>query len=72
MRREADPVDGRVIRVTITEQGRAILTRRRAGRAEKLAVILAQLSPEHRAALAAALPWLDALTARRDEPAASK
>jgi DNA-binding MarR family transcriptional regulator len=73
VRREADPVDGRVVRVTITEEGRATLARRRAGRAEKLAVILAQLSPEHRAALAAALPSLDALTARHDvEPAPSK
>jgi DNA-binding MarR family transcriptional regulator len=73
VRREADPVDGRVVRVTITEEGRATLARRLAGRAEKLAVILAQLSPEHRAALAAALPSLDALTARHDvEPAPSK
>src|SRR6516164_7666614 len=37
------------------------LARRRARRAEKLTVILAQLDPEHRAALAAALPALDAL-----------
>ena len=72
VRREADPMDGRVVLVTITEEGRVTLARRRARRAEKLAVILARLSPEHRAALAAALPWLDALTARRDEPAASK
>jgi DNA-binding MarR family transcriptional regulator len=59
--READPDDGRVVRVSITDEGRAMLTRRRARRAEKLAGILAQLSPEHRAALAAALPALDAL-----------
>jgi DNA-binding MarR family transcriptional regulator len=73
VRREADPVDGRVVRVTITEEGRATLAHRRARRAEKLAVILAQLSPDHRAALAAALPSLDALTARRDvEPTPGK
>jgi DNA-binding MarR family transcriptional regulator len=73
VRREADPADGRVVRVTITEEGRATLARRRARRAEKLAVILAQLSPEHRAALAAVLPSLDALAARRDgQPALSK
>jgi len=59
--READPADGRVVRVSITDEGRATLARRRARRAGKLAVILAQLSPEHRAALAAALPALDAL-----------
>jgi len=68
VRREADPADGRVVRVTITDEGRATMARRRAMRAERLAVILAQLSPEHRAALAAALPALDALaSARRDE-----
>src|SRR5215475_5231027 len=44
------------------------LVRREAARAGRLAVILGQLSPGHRAALAAALPALDALaSARRDE-----
>jgi DNA-binding MarR family transcriptional regulator len=61
VRREADPVDGRVVQVTVTDDGRATLARRRARRAEKLAVLLTQLSPEHRAALTAALPALDAL-----------
>jgi DNA-binding MarR family transcriptional regulator len=61
VRREADPVDGRVVQVTITGDGRATLARRRARRVEKLAVLLTQLSPEHRAALTAALPALDAL-----------
>ena len=60
--RDADPADGRVVQVNITNEGRALLARRRAGRTEKLAVILDQLSPEHRAALAVALPALDALT----------
>jgi DNA-binding MarR family transcriptional regulator len=59
--REPDPDDGRVVRVTITDEGRATLARRRAKRAEKLTVILAQLDPAHRAALAAALPALEAL-----------
>jgi DNA-binding MarR family transcriptional regulator len=67
--READPADGRVVQVRITDEGRATLARRRTGRAAKLAVILTQLSPEHRAALATAVPALDALAAaRRDEP----
>ena len=50
-----------MVQVSITDDGRATLARRRAGRAEKLAVILTQLSPGHRAALTAALPALDAL-----------
>jgi DNA-binding MarR family transcriptional regulator len=68
VRREADPADGRVVEVRITDEGLATLARRRVGRAAKLAVILTQLSPEHQAALAAAVPALDALAAaRRDE-----
>ena len=71
VRREADPADGRVVQVRITDEGRATLARRRAGRAAKLAVILTQLSPEHQAALATAVPALDALAAaRRDEAGA--
>ena len=68
VRREADLADGRVVQVRITDVGRATLTRRRAVRTAKLAVILTQLSPEYQAALAAAVPALDALAAaRRDE-----
>jgi DNA-binding MarR family transcriptional regulator len=68
VRREADIADGRVVQVAITDEGRAMMARRRAARAERLAVILTQLSPEQRAALAAAVPALDALaSARRDE-----
>ncbi len=68
VRRDASPEDGRVVLVAITDEGRATLARRRAGRADKLAGILAQLSPEHRDALAAALPALAALgSVRRDD-----
>jgi len=68
VRREADPADGRVVLVAITDEGRATLASRRARRAEKLAVILAQLSTDHRAALKAALPALAALgNAHRDD-----
>ena len=65
--READPADGRVVQVRLTAQGKATLARRRAVRAERLAGILDRLSPEERAALAAALPAIDALaSAQRD------
>ena len=71
VRREASQEDGRVVLVVITDEGRATLARRRAGRAERMAAIVAQLSPEHRDALAAALPALDALASvpRDDDPA---
>jgi DNA-binding MarR family transcriptional regulator len=59
--READPADGRVVQVRLTDQGRDMLARRRAVRAERLAVILARISPEDQAALGAALPAIDAL-----------
>ena len=60
--RDADPADGRVVQVRLTEAGREMLARRRAIRAERLAVILALISPADQAALAAALPAIDALT----------
>jgi DNA-binding MarR family transcriptional regulator len=71
VRREASQEDGRVVLVVLTDDGRAIIARRRAGRNERMAGIIAQLSPEHRAALAAALPALDALASvpRDDDPA---
>jgi DNA-binding MarR family transcriptional regulator len=71
VRREPSPEDGRVVMVVITDEGRATLARRRAVRTERLSGIIAQLSPDHRAALATALPALDALASvpREDDPA---
>jgi DNA-binding MarR family transcriptional regulator len=71
VRREPSEEDGRVVLVAITEEGRATLARRRAARKERLANIIAQLSPHHRAALAIALPALGALASipRDDDPA---
>ena len=70
VRRESHPDDGRVVLVVITDEGRATLARRRDTRAARLAVILAQLSPEHLAALGAARGALDALgnVPRADDP----
>jgi DNA-binding MarR family transcriptional regulator len=68
--RAADPADGRVVQVRITDDGRAILAGRRAVRAERLAGLLDRLSPDERNALAAALPAMDALAnAQRPAPA---
>ena len=71
VRREAHPADGRVVQVWLTDRGRDLLARRRAVRAERLAVILDQISPEYRASLGAALPAIDALaSAQRHAPPA--
>lgn len=67
-RREPDPADGRVVLVSITAEGRALIARRRERRSRHLAAMLAQLDPGHRAALAAALPAMDALASARHEP----
>ena len=65
--------DGRVVQVRLTDQGRDLLARRRGVRAERLATILDQISPEHRAALGAALPAIDALaSAQRNAPSAAR
>jgi DNA-binding MarR family transcriptional regulator len=70
--RAADPADGRVVRVRITADGRAMLAGRRAVRAERVAGLLDRLSPDERAALAAALPAMDALAnAERAQPHAA-
>jgi DNA-binding MarR family transcriptional regulator len=71
VRREASPEDGRVVLVAITDEGRSVLARRRSVRSARMAAIIAQLAPEHRAALAIALPALDALASvpRADDPA---
>jgi DNA-binding MarR family transcriptional regulator len=68
--RAADPADGRVVQVRITADGKAMLARRRAVRAERLAGLLQRLSPDERAALTAALPAMDVLASgQRTEPA---
>ncbi len=67
--RVPDPADGRVVYVRITAEGQAMLAGRRAVRAERVAALLARLSPDEQAALAAALPAMDALAnAQRDDP----
>jgi DNA-binding MarR family transcriptional regulator len=70
VRRGPSQEDGRVVLVAITDEGRATLARRRAIRKERLESIISQLSPDHRAALAIALPALDALASvpRDDDP----
>jgi len=67
--RGADAADGRVVQVRITADGTAVLAGRRAVRAERVAALLERLSADERAALAAALPAMEALaSAERTEP----
>jgi DNA-binding MarR family transcriptional regulator len=71
--RVPDPLDRRVVQVRITAEGRAMLARRRAARAERVADLLTRLSPDDRASLAAALPAMDALVnAAADDPVAGQ
>jgi DNA-binding MarR family transcriptional regulator len=61
VRRQADPVDGRVARVSLTEQGVALLAESRQRKNEWLAARLRQLDPDQRTRLADALDVLDAI-----------
>jgi DNA-binding MarR family transcriptional regulator len=70
--RASDPSDRRVVEVSITTEGSALLSRRRAARAGRLAGMLARLSPEDQAALAAALPAMDALTSQHESSVAER
>ena len=63
VRKTADPADARAVRVELTATGRDQLVAVRAERAEALQVRLDLLDDAARAALAAALPALDELTA---------
>ncbi|WP_238016193.1 MarR family transcriptional regulator [Dactylosporangium sp. AC04546] len=59
--RAADPDDGRVVLVGVTDDGRELLARRRAVRARHLATILGDLDDDDQALIAAALPALEKL-----------
>ena len=61
VRRGPDPSDGRVVHVIITDDGVALMARRRAERARRLASLLDQLTPDQRQVLIESLPALSAL-----------
>jgi DNA-binding MarR family transcriptional regulator len=62
--RVADPSDGRVVLVEITQAGKDLLKHRRGVRTRRTAELLAGLSAEDRAAIEAALPALNRLAER--------
>jgi DNA-binding MarR family transcriptional regulator len=57
----ADPADGRVVQVQISDSGRDFVARRREIRTERLSRLYSQLSKADQDALAAALPAMHAL-----------
>ena len=68
VQRIADPTDGRATLVQLTAKGERTLADRRAARTAALRDHLRALPPEHREALAAALPAIDYLTSGLDKP----
>jgi len=60
--RQADPQDGRVVLVEITDRGRDVMQRRREARTQRLNDLIATLDADDRTAIAAALPALHRLT----------
>jgi DNA-binding MarR family transcriptional regulator len=63
----ADPDDGRVVQVQLTDDGRSHVARRRAYRAGRLSSLFTQLSSADQDALAAAMPAMNALVSLHDE-----
>jgi DNA-binding MarR family transcriptional regulator len=59
--RSSDPADGRAVVVSITEAGRAAVSRRRESRAQALSGLLQGLTPAEHDAIVAALPALERL-----------
>ncbi|GLY35535.1 MarR family transcriptional regulator [Amycolatopsis sp. NBRC 101858] len=64
--RESDPVDRRAWLAKATEEGERLVSGVRSTRVQELNRRLDRLSPEHREALTAALPALEALIADED------
>jgi DNA-binding MarR family transcriptional regulator len=61
-RRGGNPADGRVVMVSVTDAGRAVVERRRAANAEALSERLRALSGADRAAILGALPAMERLS----------
>ncbi|SDU72788.1 MarR family winged helix-turn-helix transcriptional regulator [Gordonia westfalica] len=70
--RRPDPADRRAVLVGLTEHGRELVERIRLGRDVALTNALANLSVEHREALAAAAPALRALRDELDQHPAQR
>jgi DNA-binding MarR family transcriptional regulator len=64
--RTVDPLDARAVLIRITDKGRTVLTQARIDRAAAIDPRLAQLSPEDRQTLAAAVDVIKRLLAQPD------
>ncbi|MGW1737354.1 MarR family winged helix-turn-helix transcriptional regulator [Nocardia sp. NPDC001965] len=65
--RRRDPGDGRAVIVHLTDAGRRVRQARHDDRVRHLIPMISELEPEHRRALAAALPALDRLARLEQE-----
>lgn len=70
VRRVSDPEDRRVVRLTLTEEGRRLMAERRARGRERLRAILAALDPEAREQVVSALELLYQAARAADAPGA--
>jgi DNA-binding MarR family transcriptional regulator len=68
VRRLADPVDGRVVRITATPRGRRVMRQGRRRRVKMLAELLAEVPPRERAALRQAIAVLEGVFGARHQP----
>jgi DNA-binding MarR family transcriptional regulator len=69
IQRDPDPADGRASLLSLTSTGRELVRSRHANRVEKLAALVAQLTPDERAVLAGSIDVLHRLTDLAEDPA---
>lgn len=62
LQRQPDPADGRASLLSLTRTGRELVRSRHANRVEKLAALVARLTPDERAVLAGSIDVLHHLT----------
>ena len=62
LQRQPDPADGRASLLSLTRTGRELVRSRHANRVEKLAALVARLTPDERAVLAGSIDVLHRLT----------
>lgn len=69
LQRRPDPADGRASLLSLTRTGRDLVRSRHVNRVEKLAALVARLTPDERAVLAGSIDVLHRLTDLAEDPA---